>query len=328
MCCHPLRPINPSILLGCSSSYKRTCLDLHGGERELGWVDGSERVIGFQRDRSPKVKRTLPVGQTSPSANLPPPPSAIGCYILSSQSNSWASTQCDSSAIDHKLPKPTEGGSSGVKGETSKASINYGEIQYYPSVPRSPGISDSSWGSGSFSVQANTNGFTGTNGHLDAVQFTDQNDEGSPSNNLCIWQVDVTSQNYDNNCMSLPYYMVGLYGYAWLYMLGYVYHGNIYAQFCMERRSYCYDINTSDEYGLGGRYLSLTGTILGYGSGSKANFVKGSTMGTTVGLYQSSKPFASGEQRVETVEQNNLGTQSTGTISCSSSWCYLSTQAT
>jgi hypothetical protein len=257
-----------------------------------------------------------------------------GCYALSPGANSWTSVTCDTSQQASKLPKPTEGGSHGVKGESSESLIIQGVIDYYPSVPSSPGISDSSKGSGSFSVQANTNGFTGNNGQLDWVQFTDQNNAGSPSNNFCIWNVDITTQNYDNNCMSLPYYMVGLYGIPWLYMYGGAPgNGNLYAEFCMESTKYCYSISAPDEYCLGGcsaefdKFFSLTGTILGYGGGSEASFVKGSTLTTNVALYKPTKPFASGEQNVITDEENNLPTQSTSSGGCSGGYCWVDTSA-
>jgi hypothetical protein len=37
------------------------------------------------------------------------------------------------------------------------------------------GESDSTWGSNAWSIQANTNFFTGSNGQTDWVQFTEQN---------------------------------------------------------------------------------------------------------------------------------------------------------
>lgn len=264
---------------------------------------------------------------------------AQGCYVLSPNSNSWTQVACETAQQASKLPKPTEGGSHGVEGESAENLISAGAINYYPSVPSSPGISDSSKGSGSFSVQANTNGFQGVNGQLDWVQFTDQNDAGSPSNNFCIWNVDITTQNYNNNCMSLPYYMVGLYGIPWLFMEGYAPgNGYLYAEFCMESSKYCYSISASDEYCLGGgncdggsmfdQFWSMTGTVLGYGGGSKASFVSGSSLSTLVGLWDNpSKPYASGEQLVITNEENNLPTQSTSFSGCSGGWCWVSTSA-
>src|SRR5262249_8207948 len=53
-----------------------------------------------------------------------------------------------------------------------------------------------------FSIQDNTNAFTGNNGDLDAVQFVVQSD--GTDNAICVWQIDATlntAADYHRKCV-------------------------------------------------------------------------------------------------------------------------------
>ena len=184
-------------------------------------------------------------------------------------------------------------------------------------------MSDSLQGSGAFSVQANTNGFV-IGGINYAVQVTIQNTPSS--NDFCIWQIDVTDQNYNNDCMGVPVISninTNTLDYLYLANAG----GLLSAQYCLNSRTNCYYLTTNDNIGLKGHWIGLTGTILGYGGGSKATFFNSGTKKPVVdvhtGIYQSTKPFINGEIGAATVETNNLHITFTGTISCSGGWCAV-----
>ena len=270
---------------------------------------------------------------------LPNTPTQKGCYKYVASQKGWITETCH---VNIPLPKLTEGGSSGVTGEASTSSIGYGYVAVYPNFVY--GEKDSGVGGGAFSVQANSNGFvTSPGGDTMWVQFTVQNDPGFkgpyPDQDLfCIWTVDVTTQDYNNDCENIS--LISIRGTSYLptpspntldYMYGAATNSQTYgdmlsAQFCLNGRTNCWYINTND-IGLAGRWTGLTGTILGYGGGSKATFSNSAYGGKPLflvetGIYQPTKPSTSGEEKVGTLETSNLKYASTGgTPSCSGGWC-------
>jgi hypothetical protein len=172
-------------------------------------------------------------------------------------------------------------------------------------------IVDSGTGRDSFSVQLNTNGFTtncpmGSNncvaGDTGWVQFTYQADPG-PSFNpfgwgggasaLCIWNVDVTKQNYNNACTGIP---APFGGNSWapgavFEILGGEFKQNVFVIGCWPWASssvQCNSVVTPDTLGLCWNPASqcawqqVSGSLLGLGNGSAATFPPGVTMVTSI----------------------------------------------
>ena len=107
--------------------------------------------------------------------------------------------------------------------------------------------------------------FHGSNGHLDGVQFTDQS--GGGFDNLCVWQVDVTTQSYTPLCLPVPISsrVVAVEGWS---------QSGFLADMMMTTAGPVGLVIVPDLYGLGskGRWNNDSGSVLGFGNGSKAVF--------------------------------------------------------
>jgi hypothetical protein len=138
---------------------------------------------------------------------VPPPPAKAGCYHYGP--SGWVEVSCATDEyVKEHYPHPDiqYGISSTATGATGKplplAAVAYGVLDITFNAVGS--ISDKYYGTNAFSIQNNTNAFTGSNGDLDAVQFTVQSKPGQPDG-VCIWNVDVTTQNYGNkSCAPAP----------------------------------------------------------------------------------------------------------------------------
>jgi len=156
---------------------------------------------------------------------------------------------------------------------------------------------DSQAGAGYFSVQLNTNAFTAANGHQAAVQFTDMHSPESainPGDVLCIWNVDINAQDYHTQChaplmgrapISGDHAVVQ--GYQDFQEAGYL---KMVVQVSWDPQQLTYGVVAPDMYGLtqssvypgktapagniNGNWTQLSGSILGYGNGSTAEFSK------------------------------------------------------
>jgi len=138
----------------------------------------------------------------SPLARMkvPEPPSVQGCYVYE---GGWRPSPCRSQAYVRHLPHPEflpaitykqATGATNKKGEPPLP-INDGAI--WIQVSKLGGLTDNMYGKGAFSIQLNSNGFNGTNGDRDWVQFVDQS-EPNAGDALCIWQVIVTTSDYSH----------------------------------------------------------------------------------------------------------------------------------
>lgn len=248
-------------------------------------------------------------------------PTATGCFAYDASLSSWTQEQCVSSSTASGIPRPLEGGSAGVKGEASKIDINYGYVEVFPNAYY--GVTDSVTGAGAYSIQANTNGFS-VGGNNYAVQFTIQNDPSSGNDYLCIWSNDVTTQTYNNYCQNIPNISITSMSSGYLY--GWAYGGSMGIQFCLNGRTQCWYNSESDSIGLESHWKGLTGTVLGYGGGSKVTFIKGTAIPTNnvlTGIYKPKSPYDAGEIGASTAETNNLHYTSTTKPSCASHWCTM-----
>jgi hypothetical protein len=169
---------------------------------------------------------TLPTGPVQvsggqapqPPAPLPAPPADVGCYVMSP--NGWRSVACATQQfIDSHFPHPDT--QLGMSTFTSPFKpLSYGQVAVTvpqvgseqnvfnatnaaesPSCPSSITTTANTW-----SVQNNVNDWTIAagphKGDSATVQFVTQSN-GSTTG-ICIWQIDVTTQDYPNKCYSPP----------------------------------------------------------------------------------------------------------------------------
>ena len=247
---------------------------------------------------------------------VPPMPIQVGCYEYANAT--WLSMACVPLEQAAGISKPTEGGNSGVIGVAGNIGVlSYGYVKVTFSQ-YSGELDTTNYQCDSFSIQTNTNFFGGNNGHTDWVQFVEQSANCALIfAHFCIWQVDVTTQQYPNKCvftniqgLSSSYY-ASSYGYLSQSLGGVNYLNGI---FC-DNSNTCWGVVDTDNNGLTGRWSDTTGTILGYGGGGTAQF--GSPANLSTYVYTSSgTSFTGGTTNdVVTGEMNNLYAYPT-TLSC------------
>jgi len=256
------------------------------------------------------------------------------------QARQWKKIDCLSRRQAARLPHPTIGGSSGVYGlpapcvgacgttPTGLISAASVSIVFPFSTAGLYSLVDSGTGRNSFSVQLNSAPFSinctlptlgggglfgGSNcvtGDTGAVQITYQADPGPwfdpfgwfSSSALCIWNVDVTAQNYANSCVNIPSpfgsnpWVPG----AVVQIMGGESNQNVWVVGCVPWVSgsfQCFGHVTPDELGLCLNAASsqcswqgVSGSLLGFANGSTATFPPGVTMVTTVAAVSCAPP--------------------------------------
>jgi hypothetical protein len=196
------------------------------------------------------------------AALVAPPPNAAGCYV--DHSGKWARTSCASQTyIKQHIPRPEV--LSGVGGKASPVKAPPFVLSVVSAHVLAGGSDvDSHYGAGHYSLQNNVM-FHGSNGHLDGVQFTDQS--GGGLDNLCVWQVDVTTQTYTPMCLPLPIStrVVAVEGWS---------DSGLLSDMMQTTAGPAGVVVVPDLYGLGskGRWNNDSGSVLGLGNGSKAVF--------------------------------------------------------
>jgi hypothetical protein len=167
---------------------------------------------------------TLPPGPVQvsggprPPAPLPKPPADVGCYVMSP--NGWRSVACATQQfIDSHFPHPDTQLAMSTFTSPFKP-LAYGQVAVtIPQVGSEQNVfnatnaaessscpSSITTTANTWSVQNNVNDWTiaaGPNkGDFATVQFVTQSN-GSTTG-ICIWQIDVTTQQYPNKCYSPP----------------------------------------------------------------------------------------------------------------------------
>jgi hypothetical protein len=274
-------------------------------------------------------------GPTTNSSILSVPadlPLAAGCYYHATRGTGWQAVSCTSQAQTSALPKPQIGGSSGIDGLSIKGKILTEGFTTAWFTTYS-GEKDTSWGADSFSIQANTNGFTGSNGQLDSVQFTEQYSPQGVSQD-CVWNIDVTTQNYANTCVNTPAQplsksfgadVVGTTSSEVLCIFGCITIWLVTSTYMTPSGTWA--VTAADTYGLHSHWTQISGTILGLGGGSQAVFTHPAKLGSVVGAYSpglnSATTFNTG---LWTDESNNLSYLSTSSTCYGDGYCDLTTE--
>jgi hypothetical protein len=237
-----------------------------------------------------------PKGSFPPSVerlNPPTPPDKAGCYELAA--GTWRTIACKSRAYVRAhvpVPEPLPAieykrasRDTNPKG-TRALPITNGLVQVH--VTNDGSDTDSKAGPDAFSLQLNTNSFTGNNGNIDWVQFVDSSRPGT-LDDLCIWNIDLTTHNYSPKCGGPTNTTAGFLraGDVALISGGDAIPGPSHFLFMeaylpWDSTTTVYLVVALDTYGLT-RSVSgappwdeISGSILGYGNGSTANFVPGS----------------------------------------------------
>lgn len=250
---------------------------------------------------------------------IPFAPTTTGCYHYNGKV--WANIPCLTSEEMKEFKKPTVGNSFGVHGlrDSSSAIQSYGLTDVQFSTYN--GETDSQYGTAQniWSIQLNPNQWHKT-GSTDwyTVQFTEQNRNTPTGKGVCVWQINVSTQSYTSNCSPVP-----------LQTLSSSYHGsvegktfsngNIQSQYCnIGTTTQCWAVVTTDLNQARTHWLSSSGTILGYGGGSQANFVSPTSLVTNVKTGPASSATTLWDYGTQETANLNYGTSST---SCAFSLC-------
>jgi hypothetical protein len=242
-------------------------------------------------DQSSVCPAAPPATPAIPPAALPPPPPAkVGCYV--NTRNGWKDTPCDTDAfIDAHFPHPDT-----QLTMTSSATnpLVFGQLEvtipqvtsennaFVSTTSGIPGCqSTGNPIANQWSVQSNTNQWTVPTGSTSpgdtaATQFVIQSD-GSTSG-ICVWNVDVTSQDYSHRTCVSPNAQQrsgGLQAFD---------SGNLAATMnsngtmsLVAQLSWVpsgqpdqYGVTAPDTYGLGTSWNQVSGGLLGIGNCSQA----------------------------------------------------------
>jgi hypothetical protein len=219
-------------------------------------------------------------GQPPSPPKLPPPPPRVGCYRF--RTDAWLRVACATQKyVRSHFPHPElEDGvfSSPVEQPPAAPSFVFGslslrfvkvgseeDIYINPKtkvVTRTP----NSW-----SIQNNAI-FVGSNKQEDGIQFAEQSPRKGPVG-ICIWQVDITTQTYPTTCTTTSPVSVPLTAGDTANLSGYIRAGGLLAFVATAPgRAKAYAVVAKDKYGLAGRWQNITGSILGFGEGSHAEF--------------------------------------------------------
>ncbi len=282
-------------------------------------------------------------GQSSTSGThplvpaVPMPDDELGCYIYTN-STGWLSQPCQPT-VQTVGPISDQTASQTGGYPTLNFGGSYGEPAVYANgVPiiqsnvliqfnlftgeKDTGTS----GSNDWSIQDNTNVFLGTNSQIDWVQFAVQNQHswlfGLGKAQAVISEEDVTTSTYTTyptgiSVQSLSSTTSDIVE-GWVSQSGSSYY--LDEQFC--NNSTCWGVTAPDLYGLyvGGTWQYSSGDILGFGSGSTAQFTSPTTEHTWVEPRASTTLNGQSTSYVETAEMNNLNMGSTS-FSCASNVC-------
>ncbi len=267
---------------------------------------------------------------SSIQSHLPPLPHGIGSWE-SNNYGPWVQENITNescrSAGNHT---PSEGNNYGVEGMCERISnpiLEQGIV--WVSMSEFSGESDSRCGNNAWSVQLNTNYFTGSNNQQDWIQFVFQNNFhcwwGWHYSWFSIWTNDLSTCQYNRHTISVPVFtltsssIIGIVGWvnskcnllsASLYLCTSVGNLNVYT------------VSEKDPYGLSGNWSTVDGTILGIGGRSTANFVSPTCLKTQV-TGQAFSTFDGFPGLLYTTgEQNNLNLGSRTESSCWEAYYY------
>lgn len=280
-------------------------------------------------------------GSSPPSPpTIPAAPTGIGCYHYSNSDQAWQSASCETGSTGPGPLVPTEGGSSNsIYGVADASKVNSAWEEVY--VEDMNTESDSIWGSNAYSVQLNTNTYTGTNGDSFWSQFTIQNypntvvyggNTYNPLYRLCIWQIDLSANsgngNYAYDCTPLSSQPLFAGYYAYLNASDTSGTITLTAQIWSGSTWNDYSISESDLIALASHWYDASGTVVGASGGSEAEFTSYAFVDANIAVARSTSASA-GNWADLTAESNNLAYTGTSYQGCTGSpgWCEEQTSS-
>ncbi|CUR52648.1 exported protein of unknown function [Nitrosotalea devaniterrae] len=253
---------------------------------------------------------------------FPHPPDGFGCGKWTNETG-WIQSPC----VSPDLPHPTEGNLYDLYGQSTNVN-NLSEGTVEVSFATFTSETDDTWGSGAFSIQANTNQY-----QVSGVTYETQFDEENPSSGTgydCVWQINVSGQDYsDKYCSATSPQQQTLSSSYDSYVDGYIDgSGNLVSEFCSYQQSTCWSASHTDDHNLSTHWSKTNGNILGYGNSSNADFTSPTDEYTYVTVFSSSTYTPSTLSFHSTDETNNLSYISESQTGCSSNNCQLFTEST
>ena len=277
-----------------------------------------------------RTKGALRIG----ARTLVPPPTKPGCY--QHRAGAWEAKPCLSKEELARLPRPE--GSTSLVADSSMGAINQATMTLV--FQEFGGVSDSSKGAGVFSLQLNTNGFTGDNGHSDWVQFTHERGWDSDHDVVCIWNIDLSASNYGPSCMNVNVDRGPKRGDSALLATYIGEEGNIVLTAFLPwtnagndaAKPDAWNIVTSDAYGLAKHWTSVSGDILGYSLSearlSQACVTRHFSIGPFPGMTAAAKiEPTTGAVTLESNNMTVINAVNTGSVSCKSGTCHTTLDA-
>ena len=260
--------------------------------------------------------------------DIPLAPTDRGCYTYSTDEakyldgkSKWIEAECTSEEYMETLERPDIGASNGVYGvrDSTYDLQTYGlvdiEFDEY-SGHEDSGTSDETW-----SLQLNTNQWYDSDWYI--VQFVFQEYTGQDV--ACVWEIKTNvPQTYDSFCVNTNSqsldddYHASIEGKV-------LQNGNIQVQFCeIAGNTQCWVKTTGDSNDLAGNWDENSGTILGLGASSTAEFDSPTEVTTKVktGPAQGATTLTD----TSTLEENNLDYDNSST-SCAYSICTRTADA-
>jgi hypothetical protein len=251
---------------------------------------GAETTIGGLGLTLPGPTQAAGGPPPQPPTPLPKPPPRPGCYEMTP--NGWRPVPCATDEfIKSRFPRPdtqlaldTFASQPLVYGQVA-VTIPQAASEQNAFLASTAGIEPSCQSTGSpvanqWSVQNNVNDWTigsGTNaGDQATVQFTIQSN-GS-TNAVCIWQIDVTSQNYPNKCYSpTPSQRSGgLQAFDFGNIAASTGGGNVSMVASMSwvpsGQSNTYAVVAADAFDMASNWTNVGGGLIGLGACSQAQF--------------------------------------------------------
>lgn len=239
---------------------------------------------------------------------LPAPPTQLGCYIGSP--NGWVPVPCTPAGqlSSEFQPPDVEPDIASMPPSSGGATIPFQFGQVEATIVTIGSESDSTQGENSLSIQGNTNFFPGPNSHRAWVQFVVQvcGDSCAATNEMavCIWNIDTTTNVYYSQCLGGgPPSTTGqvfnaakrpgaFHPFDYATVAGSTYlddHGNAVLGMVSQLSFYdpandpqdsggLYAVVATDLFGLAGQWTNMSGTLLGMGGGSVANFMNASVL--------------------------------------------------
>jgi hypothetical protein len=273
--------------------------------------------------------RPLVIGKRT----FPPAPAKTGCFKHTPGSTAWTETACLTQAEKAHLSHPDSIGTLTQQPGTSPVvtPIN-GELEV--NFVAMGGVTDSTQGPGMFSLQLNTNGFTGNGdkpGDTNWVQFVYQQYPPSVNPNiLCIWSIDLTTQNYVGtgpDCIAITIFRDAQTGDV-ASMVGSVANGQLqlaatipWATNSGQSDPDAFLVTSPDYRNFGGSpWTSVTGGFLGTGNSSQAVLTRSCITSTPSFWFENPSSGANLNgglfSNANTGESNNLTGSNTPVASC------------